>query len=74
MIIEGLDQICHLIKYVPPSWRFAHLEYHSRGNYLKALASHVVAQPEGGTIPQDYSRRIIKPRYYVATCYDSCHQ
>ena len=74
MNIEGLDQIYQLIGYVPPGWRFSHLEYHNRSNYLKALASHVVAQPEGGTLPNTWLRIIIKPRYSVATCYDSCHQ
>ena len=74
MIIEGLDQICHLIKYVPPSWRFSHCGPHNRGNDIKVLSSNVVTQPEGGNLQHTWLRRIIKPIYPVATCYESCHR
>ena len=74
MIIEGLDQITQLIKYVPPGWRFSHCEPHNRSNDIKAIASNVVAQPEGGNLQHTWLRRIIKQIYPIATYYDSCHQ
>ena len=35
MVIEGLDQITHLIQSVPPCWRFYHHEPQIRSNFLK---------------------------------------
>ena len=51
MIIEGLDQITKLMKSTPPDWRLSNREPQSRCNFLKVVASSVVDQPEGGTLP-----------------------
>ena len=74
VIIEGLDQIPHLMKYVPPGWRLSHCEHQSRMNFIKEVASHVVAQPEGGTLQHTWLIRIAKTISPVETCDDSCHQ
>ena len=67
MIIEGLDKIIHLMKSVLPGWRFSHREPRSRSNLIKAVASHAVSQPGGGTLPYTWLRRITKPISPVAT-------
>ena len=51
MIIDGLDQIPNMMKSTPPGWRLFNREPQSRGNFLKVVASYVVDQPEGGTLP-----------------------
>ena len=54
MIIEGLDQIPHPMKSVPPGWRLSHPEPQTRSNFIKAVDTHVVDQHEGVTLPHTW--------------------